>query len=42
MSSTISEQTDSSSSVPADRTIAGPGGAEPTEEERAAGAPSCG
>ena len=38
MSSTISERADSSSSVPHDRTGAGPGGAEPTEEERAAAA----
>jgi len=38
MSSTISGQAGSSSGVPADRTRAGPGGAEPTEEERAAAA----
>ena len=38
MSSTISGQAGSSSGVPADRTSAGPGGAEPAEEERAAAA----
>ena len=38
MSSAISAQAGSSSSVPADRTGAGPGGAEPTEEERTAAA----
>ena len=38
MSRTISEQADSTSSVPADRTDAGPGGTEPAEEERAAAA----
>ena len=38
MSRTIAEQADSTSSVPADRTEAGPGGAEPAEEERAAAA----
>jgi len=38
MSSTISDHTGSSSGVPADRTGAGPGGAEPAEEERAAAA----
>jgi O-methyltransferase domain len=38
MSRTISGQADSTSSVPADRTDAGPGGAAPAEEERAAAA----
>ena len=38
MSRTISGQADSTSSVPADRMDADPGGAAPTEEERAAAA----
>jgi hypothetical protein len=38
MSSTISEQADSSSSVPDGRSSGSPDGAEPTEDERAAAA----